>query len=87
MSALDYAMASMSHIRHYRVLPWATGLLTLLESIPKVPDRQVAKTGKLSIFFSLPSLVPGADEGRLVHTDELPIIKNGIAHVYDVYTV
>ena len=30
--------------------PWATGPLTLLESIAKVPDRQVAKTGKLSIF-------------------------------------
>ena len=28
-----------SHIRHYRVLPWATGPLTLLESIAKVPDR------------------------------------------------
>ena len=41
----------MSHIRHYRVLPWATGPLTLLESIAKVPDRQVAKTGKSSIFW------------------------------------
>ena len=41
----------MSHIRHYRVLPWATGPLTLLESTAKVPDRQVAKTGKSSIFW------------------------------------
>ena len=42
----------MSDIRHYRVLPWATGPLTLLESIAKLPDRQVAKTGKsLTSFF------------------------------------
>ena len=41
----------MSLIRHYWVLPWATGLLTLLESITKVPDRQVAKTSKSSIFW------------------------------------
>ena len=46
-------MASMSHIRHYRVLPWATGPLTLLESIAKVPDQQVAKMGKSSIFWLL----------------------------------
>ena len=39
----------MSHVRHYRVLPWATEQLTLLESIAKVPDRQVAKLGKSSI--------------------------------------
>ena len=32
----------MSHIRHYRVLPWATGTLTSLESVAKVPDRKVA---------------------------------------------
>ena len=43
MSALDQSTASMSHIRHYRVLPWATGLLTWLESIAKVPDWQSLK--------------------------------------------
>ena len=32
------------------VFPWETGPLTLLESITKVPDRQVTKTGKSSIF-------------------------------------
>ena len=36
MSALDWLMASMSRIRHYRVFPCATGPLTLLESIAKV---------------------------------------------------
>ena len=41
----------MSHIRHYRVLPWATGPLTFLESIAEVPDRRVTKTGKSSIFW------------------------------------
>ena len=38
----------------YQALPCASmgnGPLTLLESIAKVPDRQVAKTGKLSIFW------------------------------------
>ena len=34
--------------------PWAMGPLNLLESITKVPDRQVAKTGKSSIFFLSP---------------------------------
>ena len=48
-STLDYSKASMSHIRHYRALPWATGLLTLLESIAKAPHQQVTKTGKSSI--------------------------------------
>ena len=32
------------------MLPWSTGPLTLLESIAKVPDHQVAKMGKLCIF-------------------------------------
>ena len=41
ISALDHSTASMSHIRHYRVVPWETGPLTLLESIAKV------QTGKL----------------------------------------
>ena len=47
----------MSDIRHYWVLPWATGLSTLLESIAKVPDRQVAKTSKSSIFWLLSFLI------------------------------
>ena len=38
MSVLDHLMGTMSPIRHYRVLPWATGPLTLLESIAKVSD-------------------------------------------------
>ena len=47
----------MSHIRHYRVLPWAMGTLPTLESIAKVPDRQVTKRGKSSILtFFLSSL-------------------------------
>ena len=33
----------MSYIRHYQVLPWATGPLILLESIAKVPDWLSAK--------------------------------------------
>ena len=40
MSALDQSTASMSHIRHYRVILWETEPLTLLESIAK------AQTGK-----------------------------------------
>ena len=44
MSVLDRSTASMSHIRHYRVVPWATGPLTLLESISKV------QTGKSLVF-------------------------------------
>ena len=33
--------------------PWAIGPLTLLESITKVPDQHVVKTGKLSFDFFL----------------------------------
>ena len=36
MSASDRSTASMSHVRHYRMAPWATGPLTLLESIAKI---------------------------------------------------
>ena len=36
---VSQSTASKSHIRHYRVFLWATGLLTSLESIAKVPDR------------------------------------------------
>ena len=36
---------------HYRVLPWAMGPIDVLESIAEVPERQVAKTGKSSIFW------------------------------------
>ena len=53
LSALDQSTASMSPIRHCWVLPWATELLTLLESIAKVPDPQVAKMGQSSIFWLL----------------------------------
>ena len=48
----------MSHIRHYRVLPWVTGTLTLPESIAKVPDRQVTKRANpLSSDFFLSFLL------------------------------
>ena len=36
---------------HYRVLSWATGPLTLLESVAKLSDWQVTKMGKSSIFW------------------------------------
>ena len=43
----------MAHIRHYQVLPSATGLLTstLLEGIAEVPDWQVAKIGAMWLPF------------------------------------
>ena len=43
MSALDRSTAFMSHIRHYRVVPWETGPLTLLESIAKVQTGKSLK--------------------------------------------
>ena len=33
MTVLGYSKACMNHIWHYRVLPWATGPLTSLESV------------------------------------------------------
>ena len=33
------------------------------------------------------SLVPGAQKQHLVHTDALLVFKNGIANVYDIYTI
>ena len=43
ISALDWSTASMSPIRHYRVVPWATEPLTLLESIAKVQTGKSLK--------------------------------------------
>ena len=49
MSALDRSMASMSHIRHYRVVPWETGPLALLESIAKVQTgKSLKRANRLS---------------------------------------
>ena len=47
---LDWSKASMSPIKHCRMLPQAMGPLTSLESIAEVPEWQVAKTGKSSIL-------------------------------------
>ena len=55
MSALDRSTASMSHIMHYRVVPWETGSLTLLESIAKVQTgKSLKRANRLSsdFFFS-----------------------------------
>ena len=46
ISALDRSTASMSHIRHYQVVPWETGPLILLESIAKV---QIGKSLKRNL--------------------------------------
>ena len=56
ISALDRSMTSMSHIRHYRVVLWATGPLTLLESIAKVQTgKSIKRANHLSSdFFSFP---------------------------------
>ena len=72
----------MSHIRHYRVLPWATGPLTSLESIGKVPDRQIAKTGKSSIFW-LSSSVQTVSQASTITDEAITTIqtrKNDINH-------
>ena len=53
-SALDRSTASMSHTRHYRVVPWATGQLTLLESIAKVQTgKSLKRANHLSSDFFL----------------------------------
>ena len=44
----------MSHISHYRVLPWTMGPLTSLESTVKVPDRKsLQRANRLSSDFPL----------------------------------
>ena len=54
MSALDRSTAFMSHIRHYRVVPWETGPLTLLESIAKVQTgKSLKRANRLSSDFFL----------------------------------
>ena len=80
MSALDQSTALMSYIRHYRVLPWVTEPLTLLESIAKVADQQVAKTGKSSIFWLLSFL----HHDRMITAEAIVTIqtqKNSINHL------
>ena len=52
MFALDRSTASISHIRHYRAVPWETGPLTLLESIAKVQTGKLLKrANRLSSDF------------------------------------
>ena len=46
-------LVKVLHITHYRVFLFATGPLTSLKSITKVPDLQVTKTGKSSLFWPL----------------------------------
>ena len=41
----------MSHIRHYQVLPWAMGLLTLVESIAEVLASCAKLANRLSSDF------------------------------------
>ena len=54
MSVLDRSTASMSHIKHYRVVPWSTGPLTLLESIAKVQTgKSLKRANRLSSDFFL----------------------------------
>ena len=58
MSALDRSAASISHIRHYQVVPWETGPLTLLESIAKVQTvKSLKRANRLSSDF-FPSFFP-----------------------------
>ena len=85
----------MSHIRHYRVLPWVTGPLTLLESIAEVPARQVAKTiakplsllkraNRLSSdFFLLSSVRETVSQASTITAEAITTIqtpKNSINH-------
>ena len=54
MSALDRSKASMSRVRHYRVVPWETGPLALLESIAKVQTgKSLKRANRLSSDFFL----------------------------------
>ena len=79
-SALDWSNGSISHIRHYRVLPWATGTLPSLESIAEVPDWQVAKTGKSSIFWLSSSFLSHASTITVEAITTIQTLKNGINH-------
>ena len=56
MSALDWSTASMIDVKHYRVVPWETGPLTLLESIAKVQTgKSLKRANRLpSDFFCSP---------------------------------
>ena len=80
MSVLDKSTASMSHIRHYQVLLWATGPLNLLESIAKVPDWQIAKTGKSSIFWLLSSFFHHDSTITAEAITTIQMQKNSINH-------
>ena len=53
---LNVCIRWVKSLRYYQVLSWATGPLTLLESITEVPGWQVAKTEESSIFWRLLSV-------------------------------
>ena len=56
------------------------GTITLLESITKVPDRQVAKTGKSSIFFFLSSSLSHTSMITIEAIKTIQTLKNGTNH-------
>ena len=58
MPVLDQSRASMSHIRHYRVLSWPARPLTSLESIVKYQTSKLLKrANRLSSDFFLSSFL------------------------------
>lgn len=85
----------MSHIRYQRVIPWAIGLLTSLESIATVPDCQVSKTSKLSIFWlvflsslsvSQDSTITGKGITMIQNMKKLFFSDSQTLHCYYLYT-
>ena len=72
----------MSHIRHYRVLPWATEPLTLLETIAKVPEeRQSRQNGQ--IVYLLTSSFLQHDSTITAEAITIQTGKNSINHWVD----
>ena len=72
----------MSHIRHHQVPPWATGPLTLLESIAKVPDRQVGQNRQIVYLLSI-SLSSSLSQASTITVEAITTIqmrKNSTNH-------
>ena len=82
MSALDWSKASMTYIRHYRVVPFQTRPLTLLESITKVQTgKSLKRANRLSSDFSF--LLSFAHHDSTITAKAILIIqmrKNSINH-------
>ena len=85
MSMLDQSKASMIHIS---VLPCATGLLTMLESITEVLDWQVAKNWQITTIITRKNSRKHKVVHPLTYCSELKLVSDSqVTQRLPLYTI